>query len=79
MAEGSLAAFVFRSIFDDLVQAWDTTQGIPTEKYAPFAERLLPQLNATLDAVSSDNPEKLPAALSRLARAFRDCCSAAAK
>jgi hypothetical protein len=50
--EPELAPFIIRSIFRDLTEReWDDPQGAPTAEYTVFAQDVLPQMEAVLDAI----------------------------
>jgi hypothetical protein len=67
--EASLASFVFRSIFRDLIaRDWDDPQGVPTPVFDRFLADVLPRLNAVLTVLPGDPV----GALEDLLLAYRD-------
>jgi hypothetical protein len=72
IADPGLTQFVLRAIFSELAHRWDDPQGVPMPAYAPFHDRLLPQLNEFVG--HSVGTEEEPGALARLVQVFRDCC-----
>jgi hypothetical protein len=53
--ESSVASFVFRSIFRDLIsRGWDDPQGIPTSEFNRFIADVLPCLNDVLAILPGD-------------------------
>ena len=68
-SEASLASFVFRSVFRDLIAGgWDDEQGVCTSDLDHFVAEILPRLNAVLTALPGDPT----AALQDLVHAYRD-------
>ena len=52
VAEPSLATFVLRGIFRDLIaRGWDDPQGVPAAHYKPFRDGVLPHLSGIVDAL----------------------------
>jgi hypothetical protein len=64
--EGSLASFVFRSIFRELVQRDWAEQAVPTAVFSQFRDAVLPRLRAALQH------EADTVLLVDLVRAYRD-------
>jgi hypothetical protein len=53
-AEPSLATFVLRGIFQDLIaRGWDDPQGVPTAHYKLFKDGVLPHLTRVVDTLAA--------------------------
>lgn len=67
--ESSLASFVFRSIFDDLIsRQWDDEQGIPTPDFKRFMADVVPCLRDVLAVLPGDTS----GSLQKLVDAYHD-------
>jgi hypothetical protein len=69
--EPELLPFILWSIFCQLEGIWDDPQAVPTAKYTPFKDMLLPKLTVVL-GLADDQVQLMPA-VQALMTTFRDC------
>jgi hypothetical protein len=72
-AEPSLATFVLRGTFRDLIaRGWDDAQGVPTAHYRLFKDGVFPHLSAIVDTLAATPSAEPIDELDALVVAYRD-------